>query len=104
MYVYILKVLYVGLSLVRLAVELGIAVQIQNIEEVFFNPAPPPQGAFTPDANRANDLHVKSMQRRESQSCGAIRANGENRASWKIWTLADIRAALTNQELALAVT
>ncbi len=27
-----------------------------------------------------------------------------NRASWKIWTLADIRAALTNQELALAVT
>ncbi len=26
------------------------------------------------------------------------------RASWKIWTLADIRAALTNQELALAVT
>ncbi len=56
------------------------------------------KGAFTPDvndANRANDLHVKSMQRR---SCGAIRA------SWKIWTLADIRAALTNQELALAVT
>ncbi len=34
------------------------------------------QGAFTPDANdanRANDLHVKSMQRRERQSCGAIR-------------------------------
>ncbi len=29
----------------------------------------------TPDANRANDLHVKSMQRRERQSCGAIRAN-----------------------------
>ncbi len=26
------------------------------------------------------------------------------RWSWKIWTLADIRAALTNQELALAVT
>ncbi len=25
-------------------------------------------------------------------------------ASWKIWTLADIRTALTNQELALAVT
>ncbi len=36
------------------------------------------KGAFTPDANdanRANDLHVKSMQRRERQSCGAIRAN-----------------------------
>ncbi len=36
------------------------------------------EGAFTPDANdgnRANDLHVKSMQRRERQSCGAIRAN-----------------------------
>ncbi len=35
-------------------------------------------GAFTPDANealRANDLHVKSMQRRDRQSCGAIRAN-----------------------------
>ncbi len=37
-----------------------------------------PQGAFTPDANealRANDLHVKSMQRRDRQSCGTIRAN-----------------------------
>ncbi len=37
----------------------------------------PSQGAFTPDANdanRANDLHVKSMQRRERQSCGAIHA------------------------------
>ncbi len=36
------------------------------------------QGAFTPDANealRANDLHVKSMQRRDRQSCGAIRVN-----------------------------
>ncbi len=34
--------------------------------------------AFTPDVNealRANDLHVKSMQRRDRQSCGAIRAN-----------------------------
>ncbi len=44
------------------------------------------KGAFTPDANEAlsaSDLHVKSMQRRE---------------------LADIRAALTNQELALVVT
>ncbi len=27
-----------------------------------------------------------------------------NSASWKIWTLADIRTALTNQELDLAVT
>ncbi len=35
------------------------------------------KGAFTPDANealRANDLHVKSMQRHDRQSCGAIRA------------------------------
>ncbi len=49
------------------------------------------KGAFTSDANealRANDLHVKSMQRRDRQSCGAIRAN----------------EALTNQELALAET
>ncbi len=33
---------------------------------------------LTPDANealRANYLHVKSMQRRDRQSCGAIRAN-----------------------------
>ncbi len=40
-----------------------------------------PQGAFTPDANdanRANDLHVKSMQRRDRQSCGAIHANRAN--------------------------
>ncbi len=31
-----------------------------------------------PDANgalRTNDLHVKSMQRRDRQSCGTIRAN-----------------------------
>ncbi len=36
------------------------------------------EGAFTPDANealRANDLHDKSMQRRDRQSCGAIRVN-----------------------------
>ncbi len=36
------------------------------------------KGAFTPDTNealRSNDLHVKSMQRRDRQSCGAIRAN-----------------------------
>ncbi len=82
-----------------------------------------PKGAFTPDANealRANDLHVKSMQRCDRQSCGAIRENEAaritrhkssvwrairaNRASWKIWTLADIRVALINQELALEVT
>ncbi len=34
------------------------------------------KGAFTPDANKAlrvNDLHVKSMQRSDRQSCGAIR-------------------------------
>ncbi len=36
------------------------------------------KGAFTADANealRANDLHVKSMQRHDRQSGGAIRAN-----------------------------
>ncbi len=63
------------------------------------------------------------MQRHDRQSCGAIRANEAARmarilrimrrqfsvwrairASWKIWTLADIRTVLTNQELALAVT
>ncbi len=36
------------------------------------------KGAFTPDANEAlhaNDLHVKSMQRCDRQSCSAIRAN-----------------------------
>ncbi|MGL4674065.1 MAG: hypothetical protein ACRCXK_04305 [Wohlfahrtiimonas sp.] len=42
------------------------------------------KGAFTPDANEAlhtNDLHVKSMQRRDRQSCGAISANGANYAT-----------------------
>ncbi len=42
------------------------------------------KGAFTPDSNealRANDLHVKSMQRHDRQSCGAIRANGVNYAA-----------------------
>ncbi len=34
----------------------------------------------------------------------ALLAIRTNRASWKIWTLLDIRVALTNQELALAVT
>ncbi len=36
------------------------------------------KGAFTPDANealRVNDLHVKSMQRSDRQSCGANEAN-----------------------------
>ncbi len=33
------------------------------------------KGAFTPDANRVNDLHVMSMQIHNRQSCGAIRAN-----------------------------
>ncbi len=36
------------------------------------------KGAFTPDTNealRANDLHVKSMQRHDRKSCGAIRVN-----------------------------
>ncbi len=34
--------------------------------------------AFTQDANetlRPNDLHVKSMERRDRQSCGAIHVN-----------------------------
>ncbi len=78
------------------------------------------KGAFTPDTNealRANDLHVKSMQRRDRKSCGAIRVNEAARmawitrrelsvwrASWKIRTLANICTALTNQKLALAVT
>ncbi len=41
------------------------------------------------------------MRRRELREFSVFNFN---RASWKIWTLADIRAALTNQELALAVT
>ncbi len=57
------------------------------------------------------------MQRRDRQSCGAIRANYTLRIErlgrlrdiresreLKNLNLADIRAALTNQELALAVT
>ncbi len=69
---------------------------------------------------------VKSMQRRDRQSCGAIRAKEAVRMTrfvqitwrelsvWGVWrafrairkigTLADICAVLTNQELALAVT
>ncbi len=39
------------------------------------------------------------IRRRELSVWRAIRANRANHASWKIWTLADIRAALTNQEL-----
>ncbi len=56
------------------------------------------------DANRANDLHVKSMQRRERQSCGAIHANGAN---WAVFSRNSRKLknlnVLTNQELALAV-
>ncbi len=88
-----------------------------------------PKGAFTPYANEvlsASYLYVKSMQRHDRQSCDAIHANEAARtgrfaqitwrefsvrgvwraihASWKIWTMADIHAAWTNQELALAVT
>ncbi len=73
------------------------------------------EGAFTPGATealRANDLHVKSMQRRDRQSCGAIRANEAARMTQftRLGRLThelknrNFRAALTNQELALAVT
>ncbi len=41
------------------------------------------------------------ITRRELSVWRTIHANS---ASWTIWTLADIRATLTNQELALAVT
>ncbi len=83
-------------------------------------------GAFTPDANEAlsaYDLHVKSMQRRDRHPAARFAqmrwrewrdANwafwafdvwfARICASWKIWTLANIHAALTNQELALVVT
>ncbi len=43
------------------------------------------KGAFTPDVNealRVNDLHVKSIQRRDRQSCGAFRAGGANGANY----------------------
>ncbi len=52
------------------------------------------KGVFTPDANEAlsvGDLHVKSMQRRDRQSCGAIRANEAVRMTrrelsvWGVW-------------------
>ncbi len=69
---------------------------ISKISKCFWNSLILTKGAFTPDAtdaNRANDLHVKSMQRRDRQSCGAIRANEAPRIT-----------ALTNQELALVVT
>ncbi len=45
----------------------------------------------------ANDT-IRAMTRRE------LSVSGVCHASWKIWTLADIRATLTNQELALVVT
>ncbi len=71
-----------------------------------------PEGAFTPDGNEAlctNYLHVMSMQKRNRQSCGVIRANEAN-ANWAFGAF-DLRFAqvelwriLTNQELALAVT
>ncbi len=60
--------------------------------------------------NRANDLHVKSMQRRDRQSCGAIRANEAARIERLTRELRELKnlnigaPALTNQELALAVT
>ncbi len=44
-----------------------------------------PKGAFTPDAIealRANDLHVKSMQRHDRQSCGAIA--WMRRCEWRV--------------------
>ncbi len=44
------------------------------------------------------------MTRCELSISGVWRVIRINRASWKIWTLAKIRAALTNQELALVVT
>ncbi len=40
------------------------------------------------------------MQRRDRQYCDAIRVKEVK----EFWTLPDIRAALTNQEIALAVT
>ncbi len=71
-----------------------------------------PKGAFTPDANealRANYLYVKSMQRRDRQSCGAIRANEAARMTRfarieRLGRLMRDSRALTNQDLALAVT
>ncbi len=50
------------------------------------------------DVNRHPAARFARMTRREFSVLGVCRA------SWKIWTLADIRAALTNQELALVVT
>ncbi len=43
------------------------------------------KGAFTADANealRANDLHVKSMQRRDRQSCGATALTRHELTVW----------------------
>ncbi len=67
----------------------------------------------TPMTRIARMIYMLSQckaRQSDRQSCGAIRANEAARierffhVSRKIWTLADIRAALTNQELALAVT
>ncbi len=68
------------------------------------------KGAFTPDTNealRTNDLHVKSMQRRDRQSCGAIRANEVARMTrfaritWRelsIWGVWRVIRELKNQK------
>ncbi len=57
------------------------------------------------EALHPNYLHVKSMQRHDRQSCDAnYAAQIERLKIKKNLTLADIHAALTNQELALAVT
>ncbi len=53
------------------------------------------------DAKDNPTVRIARITRRELSVWRAIRVNS---ASWKIWILADIRAALTNQELALAVT
>ncbi len=59
-------------------------------------------GQLIHELNRAIEAaQIAWITRRELSVWRAIHANC---ASWKIWTLADIRAALTNQELALAVT
>ncbi len=70
---------------------------------------------FTPDANealRANDLHVKSMQRLDRQSCGTNNANyaaqierlGHLMRKLKNLNFGGYSRHVNNQELALAVT
>ncbi len=66
-----------------------------------------PQGAFIPDANRANDLHVKSMERHDRQSCDnqelalavtSLRAEAENpKQQWRTnlsWLYVDTRSCI----------